>query len=72
MTLPGEVIYFQGTDYFHVRLTKENTGVYLKDVLINVETEEVIDYPKELNDYIQQFNDAKKGYWFRQSSLGYI
>ena len=58
--VPGEVIYFQGTDYFHVRLTKENTGVYLKDVLINMETEEVIDYPKELNDYIQQFNDAKK------------
>ena len=48
--VPGEVIYFQGTDYFYVRLTKENTGVYLKDVLINVETEEVIDYPKELND----------------------
>lgn len=58
--VPGEVIFFQGTDYFYVRLTKENTGVYLKDVLINVETEEVIDYPKELNDYIQQFNDAKK------------
>lgn len=46
--LPGNIVYYQGADYLHVVLTEQGTWTTLKEVLINTETEAVIDYPKEL------------------------
>ena len=46
--LPGEVVYYQGIDYLYVTLTEQNRkikGQYpLKDVLINLENGQVMEY----------------------------
>ncbi len=56
----GEIVYYQGADYLHIILSKEKKGAptSYKDVLINTETEEVIDYPKDIFDQKGEFTSA--------------
>ena len=60
--LPGEVVYYQGKDYFHITLQeqdKKKKGFYpLKEVLIDLETEEVIDYFQDINNKESTFSSA--------------
>ena len=60
--LPGEVVYYQGKDYFHITLQeqdKKKKGFYpLKEVLIDLETEEVIDYFQDMNNKESTFSSA--------------
>ena len=56
------MVYYQGKDYFHITLQeqdKKKKGFYpLKEVLIDLETEEVIDYFQDMNNKESTFSSA--------------
>ncbi|WP_454386450.1 hypothetical protein [Streptococcus sp. Marseille-Q8145] len=56
--LSGDVLNIQGQDYIYIRLVKENSSTRFKEILFNVDTEEVIDYSKEFVKYKLQFDEA--------------
>ena len=45
--LSGDILNIQGQDYIYIRLIKENSSPRIKEILFNVDTEEIIDYSKE-------------------------
>lgn len=55
-----KIVFYRGADYLYIGLSKENKGApgHYKDVLINTETEEVIDYPKDIFDQKGEFTSA--------------
>ena len=56
--LSGDILNIQGQDYIYIRLVKENSSKRFKEILFNVDTEEVIDYSKEFIKHKLQFDEA--------------
>ena len=56
--LSGDILNIQGQDYIYIRLVKENSSTRFKEILFNVDTEEVIDYSKEFIKHKLQFDEA--------------
>mgnify|MGYP000864779040 FL=1 len=54
--LSGDILNIQGQDYIYIRLVKENSSTRFKEILFNVDTEEVIDYSKEFIKHKLQFD----------------
>lgn len=54
--LSGDILNIQGQDYIYIRLVKENSSTRFKEILFNVDTEEVIDYSKEFIKHELQFD----------------
>lgn len=63
--LSGDILNIQGQDYIYIRLVKENSSTRFKEILFNVDTEEVIDYSKEFIKHKLQFDEASitSGLW---------
>ncbi|MBZ2152122.1 hypothetical protein K1I86_05340 [Streptococcus cristatus] len=56
--LSGDILNIQGQDYIYIRLVKENSSTRFKEILFNVDTEEVIDYSKEFIKHKLQFDEV--------------
>ena len=56
--LSGDIVNIQGQDYIYIRLVKENSSTRFKEILFNVDTEEVIDYSKEFIKHKLQFDEV--------------
>ena len=63
--LSGDILNIQGQDYIYIRLVKENSSTRFKEILFNVDTEEVIDYSKEFVKSKLQFDEVSitSGLW---------
>ena len=55
-----KIVFYRGADYLYIGLSKENKGapVHYKDVLVNTDTEEVIDCPKDILNQQREFDLA--------------
>ena len=56
--LSGDILNIQGQDYIYIRLIKENSSPRIKEILFNVDTEEIIDYSKEFVKSKLQFDEV--------------
>ena len=63
--LSGDILNIQGQDYIYIRLIKENSSPRIKEILFNVDTEEIIDYSKEFVESKLQFDEVSitSGLW---------
>ena len=63
--LSGDILNIQGQDYIYIRLIKENSSPRIKEILFNVDTEEIIDYSKEFVKSKLQFDEVSitSGLW---------
>ena len=63
--LSGDILNIQGQDYIYIRLIKENSSPKIKEILFNVDTEEIIDYSKEFVESKLQFDEVSitSGLW---------
>ena len=63
--LYGDILNIQGQDYIYIRLIKENSSPRIKEILFNVDTEEIIDYSKEFVKSKLQFDEVSitSGLW---------
>ena len=63
--LSGDILNIQGQDYICIKLIKENSSPRIKEILFNVDTEEIIDYSKEFVKSKLQFDEVSitSGLW---------